>query len=406
MCAMKRILFVDDEPKVLEGIQRMLRPMRHEWDMVFAQSGQEALSILAEQPADVVVSDMRMPRMDGVQLLTEVMRRYPQIVRIALSGYSEREMILRAVGPTHQYLAKPCDPELLKSVVARAGALRAVLSKNALRQVVSQMQSLPSLPQLYIEMVEELRSPDASMKRVGEIVRKDVGMTAKVLQLVNSAFFGLQRDITDPSEAAKFLGLDTLQTLVLSVHVFSEFDRARATGLCIETLWNHSMATGTLAKRISAAEGCDAKACEHALMAGLLHDAGKLVLAANLPDEYRQAMGTARDAAVAHWEAEEQILGTTHAETGAYLLGLWGLPDPIVEALAFHHRPNECLVTSFTPLTAVHVANALEHEADSAAEDRDAGPLDTDYLARIGLGERLAAWRELHQTLVQEETNQ
>ncbi len=402
---MKRILCVDDEPKVLEGIQRMLRSMRHEWDMVFAQSGQDALSILAEQPADVVISDMRMPGMDGVQLLTEVMQRYPQIVRIALSGHSEREMNLRAVGPTHQYLAKPCDPELMKNVVARACALRGVLSKDALREAVSQMQSLPSLPQRYIEMVEELRSPDASMRRVGAIVRKDVGMTAKVLQLVNSAFFGLGRHITDPSEAAKFIGLDTLQALVLSVHVFSEFDHARATGLRLEKLWNHSMATGTLAKRIAAAEGCEAKLCDHALMAGILHDAGKLVLAANLPDEYGQAMAKARDTAVATWEAEEQIFGTTHAEAGAYLLGLWGLPDPIVEALAFHHRPNECLATTFTPLTAVHVANALVHEADSAAEDRDPSRLDTDYLAQTGLADRLSAWRESFQTLVQEETS-
>ncbi|MFH1749252.1 MAG: response regulator [Planctomycetota bacterium] len=399
---MKRILFVDDEPKVLEGIQRMLRPMRHEWDTVFAQNGREALGILTEQPVDVVVSDMRMPGMDGVQLLTEVMRRYPQIIRIALSGHSEREMILRAVGPTHQYLAKPCDPEMLRSAVARAVALRGVLSKDALRQAVSQMQSLPSLPQLYVEMVEELRSPDASMKRAGEIIGKDMGMTAKVLQLVNSAFFSLPRHVTGPSEAAALLGLDTLQTLILSVQVFSQLDHARATGLCIETLWNHSMATGTLAKRICAAESCEAKACDHALMAGLLHDAGKLVLAANLPDEYRQALGLARDAAVAHWEAEEQILGTTHAEAGAYLLGLWGLPDPIVEALAFHHCPNECVADTFTPLTAVHVANALEHEADNASEDHDTSRLDTDYLARIGLAERLSVWRKLQQAVLQE----
>lgn len=403
---MKRILFVDDEPKVLQGIQRMLRSMRHEWDMVFAQSGQEALGILAEQPADVVVSDMRMPGMDGVQFLTEVRRRYPETVRIALSGHSEREMILRAVGPTHQYLAKPCDPELLKSVVARAVALRGVLSKETLRQAVAQMQSLPSLPQVYVEMVEELRSPDASIKKVGELIGKDLGMTAKVLQLVNSAFFGLRRHVTGPSEAAALLGLDTLQALVLSVQVFAQLDHARATGLCVETLWNHSMATGTLAKRISAAEGCEARVCDHALMAGLLHDAGKLVLAANLPDEYRRALAVARDAAVAQREAEERIFGTTHAEAGAYLLGLWGLPDPIVEALAFHHCPNECLADTFTPLTAVHVANALEHEADHVAEDRDASPLDSDYLARIGLAERLPVWRELYQSLLQEGTTE
>ena len=398
----KRILFVDDEPKALEGIQRVLRPMRHEWEMVFVPSGQEALATLADKPFDVVVSDMHMPGMDGVQLLTEVMKRYPEIVRIALSGHSERELLLRAVGPIHQYLAKPCDPESLKSAVARASALRGVLSNDALRQAVLQMQSLPSLPQRYLEIVEELRSPNASMKRVAEIIRKDVGMTAKVLQLVNSAFFGLQRHISDPSEAAILLGVDTLQSLVLLAQVFSRFDQARATGLCIETLWNHSMATGILAKQVSVAEGCEAKVCDYALMAGLLHDAGKLVFAANLPKQYRQALDMARDEALAEWQAEQRVFGTTHAEAGAYLLALWGLPDPIVEALAFHHCPSKCLTTTFTPLTAVHVANALEHGADDAGEAPDMNRLDTDYLARIGLAERLSAWRELCRPAVQE----
>jgi len=399
---MKRILFVDDEPKVLEGIQRMLRPMRHEWQMAFAHSGPEALDILAERPFDVVVSDMRMPGMDGGELLTEVMRRYPETVRIVLSGYSAKETVLRSVGPTHQYLAKPCDAETLKRVIARAYALRGVLSSGTLRQTVSQIRSLPSLPRLYVELVNELQSPDASMKRVGQIIGKDVGMTAKVLQLVNSAFFGLRRHVSDPSQAAGLLGLDTIQALVLSIQVFSQFDGARATGLCLDTLWNHSAATGTLAKSICAAEDCETSACDHALMAGLLHDAGKLVLAANLPERYGQVLVLARDEAVAEWEAERQVFGTTHAEVGAYLLGLWGLPNPIVEALAFHHCPNEYIETTFAPLTAVHVADALEHGPDAAAAGRDVSRLDIDYLARIGLAERLPAWRELHQAVLQE----
>ncbi len=402
----KNILFVDDDPNVLDGLRRMLHPMRKEWEMAFAPGGEQALAALAEKRFDVVVSDMRMPGMDGAQLLTEVMRRYPETVRIALSGHSERDLLLRAVGPTHQYLAKPCDPELLKSVVARAGTLREVLSKDALRQVVSQMQSLPSLPQLYLEIVKELRSPDASIKRVGAIISKDMAMTAKVLQLVNSAFFGLQRHIADAREAATFLGIATLQTLVLSADVFSQFDHARAAGLCIETLWNHSMATGTLAKQIAVAEGCEAKGCDHALMAGLLHDAGKLVFAGNLPEQYRQALDMARDEALAEWQAEQRVFGTTHAETGAYLLGLWGLPDPIVESLAFHHCPNQCPATTFTPLTAVHVASALEHESTNSEEDPMASRLDAEYLVRLGLADRLPAWRDLCADITQGETAQ
>ena len=399
---MKRILFVDDEPKVLDGLRRMLRPMRHEWEMAFAPGGEEALAALAEKHFDVVVSDMRMPGMDGAQLLSEVKQRYPGIVRIVLSGHSERETVLRSVGPAHQYLAKPCDPKQLRNVITRACALRDLLSEDSLRELVSQMSTIPSLPETYTEIVEELQSPNASMKKVGEIVSKDMGMTAKVLQLVNSAFFGLRHHVSTPSQAASFLGVDTLKSLVLSVHIFSQLDNIKIEGFCLDRLWNHSAATGALAKRIAAAEGCAEQLRDHALMAGLLHDAGKLIIAANLPERYSDVLASVESEGLKLWEAERQILTNTHAEVGAYLLGLWGLPDPIVEAVAFHHNPSRCLGDEFAPLTAVHAANALEHEQSSVENDPDANRLDTEYLGQLGLAERLPVWRDLCMETVQE----
>ena len=354
---MKRILFVDDELNVLDGLRRMLRPMRNEWELAFASGGREALTMLAESHFDVVVSDMRMPDMDGAQLLSEVKQRYPQVIRIVLSGHSEEEAILRSVGPTHQYLAKPCDPEQLRNVIGRACALHELLGEDSLRELVSQMTTIPSLPATYTEIVAELQSPDASIKRIGEIVSKDVGMTAKILQLVNSAFFGLRRHVSDPSQAASFLGVDTLKSLVLSVHIFSQLQDAKIEGFCLETLWDHSAATGALAKRIAASAGDDVEGLrDHSLMAGLLHDAGKLVIAANLPGKYASVLAVAEREQHELWVAEREILKNTHAEVGAYLLGLWGLPDPIVEAVAFHHNPRRCLGDGFTPLTAVHAA--------------------------------------------------
>ena len=391
----KRILFVDDEPKVLRGLQRMLYSKEDEWEMAFAESGQEALDLLAEQPFDVIVSDMRMPGMDGAQLLNEVLRRYPQIVRIVLSGHSERELVLRSVGATHQYLAKPCDPERLQRVVARACALRELLADESFRSIVSQMNTIPSLPQLYIDVMQELQAPEGSIKKVGEIISRDVGMTAKVLQIVNSAFFGLPRHVSDPSHAASLLGLDTLKALILSAHVFSQLNEASAKGLCFDTLWNHSIATGTLAKRIASAENCEVQVCDHTLIAGLLHDTGKLLLAVNLPDRYRKMWSLSEKGTMTSLDAERQVFGTTHAEVGAYLFGLWGLPAPIVEAVAFHHCPDRCVATTFTPLTAVHVADALEHEQDGAGKPSEAPQLATEYLARLGLLERVSTWQEL-----------
>ena len=403
MCAMKRILFVDDEPNVLDGLRRMLRPMRKEWEMAFAPGGEEALDALAEKHFDVVVSDMRMPGMDGAQLLTEVKQRHPEIVRIVLSGHSEKETVLRSVGPAHQYLAKPCDPEQLRKIITQACALRDLLSEDSLRMLVSQMSTIPSLPKIYSEIIEELQLPEASIKRVGEIVSKDVGMTAKVLQLVNSAFFGLRHHVSSPSQAASFLGVDTLKALALSVHIFSQLDDDKIEGFCLDGLWNHSVVTGTLARRIADAEGCAKQLCDHALMAGLLHDVGKLVIAANLPERYRAVFASVKGEGLELWEAERRILRNTHAEVGAYLLGLWGLPDPIVEAIAFHHNPSAHLGGEFTALTAVHAANALEHETEDAAEQQCEGRLDADYLTQINRANRLPAWRELSAAIMQQE---
>lgn len=387
----KKILFVDDELNVLDGLRRMLRSMRDEWVMGFAASGPEALEILERAPFDVVVSDMRMPGMDGAKLLSEVMRRYPEIIRIVLSGHSDEETILRSVGPAHQYLSKPCDAEVLKTTVGRACALRDLLNDDTLKRLVSRLDSLPSLPSLYVELMEELRSGKASMARIGEIISKDIGMTAKVLQLVNSAFFGLPRHVSSPTEAVVLLGIDTVKALVLSVHVFSQFEPAQLHTFSISELQRHSLATAARARSLTEVENLEPMLRDHAFMAGLLHDAGKLILAANLPDPYSEVIQRASAEKLPLHEAEHRVLGVSHAEVGASLLGIWGIPDPIVEAVAFHHQPVACPHRSFSPLTAVHVANALEHR-DS--DRHEAGSeLDLDYLNNLGLSERLDSWR-------------
>lgn len=391
----RRILFVDDEPNVLDGLRRMLRPMCRQWDMTFAQSGQEALEALAKRSFDVVVSDMRMPEIDGAELLTEIRRRHPQMVRIVLSGYSSEGMALRLVGTAHQYVAKPCDPERLKEIINRAFALRELLHDESLKQLLSCVKSLPSLPSLYAEVIEELRNPDASISKVAEIVSKDPGMTAKILQLVNSAFFGLPRHVSSPAQAAALLGVDTIQALVLSVNIFSAFKESDIHGFELESLWTHSTETAALAKRIAMAQTAKRETVGDALTAALLHDIGKLVLAQNLPTLCQEAMTRAHENEVAHLETEREVFGATHGEVGAYLLGLWGLPDPIVEAVAFHHQPAKAMGKSFSPLTAVHVANALEHDRHAEHRENKLNQLDINYLASVGLTDRIPAWRDI-----------
>ena len=393
---MKRsILFVDDEPMVLAGLQRMLRPMRGEWEMAFANSGAEALTAMDKLAFDLIVSDMRMPGMNGAQLLKEVARRHPQVARFILSGQADPDLTLECIGTAHQFLSKPCEPDTLKTAVTRTFAVDALLTCPALRAIVSQLTTVPSLPSLYNQIMKQLASPEASIETIGETIARDPGMTAKVLQFVNSAFFGSRRRMSNPTEAALLLGLETIKTLVLWIHVFSDYSARPLAGFSIEVLSTHCLATGLLARSIARAEGGESRVQEEAMTAGLLHDIGRLVLATNRPDLHQQVAAAAAGQSIPWWEAELSVLGTTHAQMGAYLLGLWGLPFDIVEAVAMHHCPQTCGNSHFSPLTAVHVANALLHQREDPPGGASLPLPDLVYLDALGLAGRLEHWQTL-----------
>ena len=390
---MKVLLFVDDEARVLQGLQRQLRNMRDEWNMNFLDGGRKALEFMAARPVDVLISDMMMPEMDGAELLTEVSKRHPHTVRIVLSGHAEREAVLRLVGPAHQYLSKPCDAEELRASIARAFALRDLLSNERLKQLATRIKSLPTLPALYQRLTDELRKDDASMEQIGEIISHDIGMTSKILQLVNSAFFGLPQPISSPGDAVMYLGLSTVRALVLSLQVFSQFKNPQLEGFSLEALANHCWTTAVLARRIARAESGDTKMMDQCFLAGLLHDIGRIILADGLPEQYAKVWNEAHEKHLLVWQAEQSEFGATHADVGAYLLGLWGLPNPVVEAVALQHSPALCVTTGFSPLAAVHVASAFAHEKEGSPTELI--HIEMDYLTKLGLADRIADWREV-----------
>ncbi len=399
----RRILFVDDETLLLKGLQRMLRSMRHEWEMRFVTDGRAALDLINKEPFDAVITDMQMPGMNGVQLLEKVMQNHPDIVRIILSGQLDQEMILKTVRSAHQHLSKPCDAELMKSTLAQAFALRDLLADEKIQKLVSRIESLPSLPSLYVEIMEELQSANTSFKKVGEIIGKDVGMTAKILQMVNSAFFGLRRQISNPQDAVGYLGFETIKSLILSAKIFSQFDQKKLPGFSLDGLWNHSMLTGTFAKIVAEMEGQTKEVIDDAYMVGLLHDLGKLVLAQNLSDSYQKARDAALNESRALWEVEYEMLGATHAEIAAYLMGLWGIKYPVVEAIAFHHTPAKGSARMGI-LTIVHSANALAHEVGST-ETPIPARLDDSYLEDKEIMQRFPAWQSACQEHIQQGEN-
>lgn len=387
-----RVLFVDDEPNVLSGLRRILRSQRNEWDMSFAEGGQTALDAMGETPCDVIVSDMKMPGMDGAELLSRIQQKYPSTIRIALSGETDTHMIYRCVQHAHQYLAKPCDADALVSAVKRAFKLRDLVHDDKLEAVVADMTSLPSMPEQYEKIMQEMQSEDPSLQRIGEIIETDVAMSAKILQLVNSAFFGLARHLSSPAEAAMYLGVDVLKSLVLTSGVFSQFEDASVDAGAVKKIWDHSIEVGALAKEIAASHCEKSLISDYALMGGLLADVGKLVFALNFPERFTEIARRVSDEAHRDFEIERELIGHAHGDVGAYLVGLWGLPNPVVECVAYNHSPIVCVGSGFTALTAVHAADAIVC-ADGKA---DMPNLDQSYIEQLGFAEKIPDWIQLY----------
>lgn len=392
----KRILFVDDDAMVLSGLERSLRAMRREWDMQFVLGGREAMEAMARAPFDVVISDMRMPGMDGAELLERVKKQFPQTVRMVLSGQSDRDTIFRSTKPTHQYFSKPCEVEELRQKLIRVLALRDVLDNPKLKQLVSQVEAVPSLPSLCQALRNVLASPSPSLDAVADIVVQDMGMSAKLLQLVNSAFLGVAASESDPRKAVSIIGIENLGALVL-LHLFSELSIPLVARL--QGIWTHSRATATFARAIARAEGLAENLAQDAFTSGLLHDIGQVLLAATCGEEYEAAVELAvaeRSPLVA---SEQGVFGTTHAQVGAYLLGLWGLPDAVVEAVAWHHAPAQAHPASFSPLIAVHVADFFDRQLHPSRLGLSYDAIDEPLLATLGIADRLPVWKDKCQQL-------
>lgn len=389
---MTRVLFVDDERRILDGLRRQLRSLRTDWSFAFSDSGPAALGLMDEEPFDVVVSDMKMPGMDGAELLRRVSVTHPHTVRIVLSGHADREAILKAVGPAHQYLAKPCDADQLRETISKACALRRILGNDALLAVVSQIETLPSLPGLYVEVREALQNERASRPQIAKIISSDIGMSAQLLKVANSAFFGTKRSISDVSSALAYLGLDTVQALVLTAGVFRQFEGQARDLMSLETIWAHSLRTARLASALARAEGFDARRVDGAFASAILHDVGKVVLLSGLPDEYAEVLAIQASEGCTTAEAERRIFGTSHGEVGGYLMGIWGLPDSILEGVAYHLHPNDFPLDEISHVTLVHVADAYAHDPWEGDPGDTRPCLDHAYLDRIGVRGRLADW--------------
>ena len=351
-----RILFVDDESSVLSAIRRALYLKRDQWEMVFAESGREALALLEKKRVDIVISDMRMPEMDGARLLLEIRQHHPDTIRMVLSGQADREQILRCVKLAHRYFTKPCAPDELAQSIDELISWKQKVVSAKVKELASCVSFVPSSIESITALLEELEKSSPDIGVVRNLICHDVGMSVKLIQLVSSSFFGDRQVIYDPGKAATLLGMDLLKQLVLEAEIFAEGD---AMGRRIANFGQQAVEMAYNAKEIAQIRHGDIELQEQAFLGGLLTNVGKMIMIYYAPERYQEVLDQVSDQCINLVDAERQVFGLTHTEVGGYILSLWGLPEKVIEAVYYYKEPAKFDRTGFHPVTAVFLADTI-----------------------------------------------
>jgi HD-like signal output (HDOD) protein len=386
---MKKVLFVDDEPQVLHGLRVSLYGRRKEWDMHFAAGGAQAMELMLASRFDVLVTDLRMPGVDGTTLVAWTRAHSPDTIRIVLSGYADEEQSRQLVSIAHRYLSKPCEPMQLEDCIARCLTTQAFIQSDKLRTKLGSVGTLPPMPATFAALQLALADPTTDSSKIAAIIRKDTAISAKVLQACNSAFFRLPRRVVSIQQAVSYLGLSTVRSMVLSAELFSAGQSVCA-AIDLAQMQRHALGVAAIARSLMG----DTVRAEEAFLAGLLHDVGFLLLGRLLKDEMQLVL-EASAAGLPLAEAEREFVGVDHGTAGAYLLGLWGLPFEVVEAVAQHEETVPIARASPDAASAIRIAHTLLsaiRPADVPSYEKSTAIMDDDQLRRSGV---LSSWESL-----------
>ncbi|HEX7862482.1 MAG TPA: response regulator [Verrucomicrobiae bacterium] len=390
-----RILVLIDDAAALAHAEPLFSQLPDRWKVHVTQTAENALSLLDQVQFEVIFVDLKAGPFASVQFLHQVWMKHPSTIRFLLSDNMAPDlMVTCALGP-HQVLLKPVDAQGVKNALERAQLIDRLFQHKDVQALVSRIRTFPTRPTIYVEVIKELRSSTASAQTVGELVSRDLAISTKLLQITNSAFFGFNRPVTQPGDAVLLLGMETTASLVLGIEAFSRLDNVKLKYFSTDQIWKHCQIVATAARDIAEFVTHDKELAHDAYTAALLHDIGKLALAVNLDEAYRDALNMGRQKNLPAFEVERQAFGATHAEAGAYLLSLWGLPASVIEAVASHHLPARELSSEFNPLTAVHLANALENAITKQAATGQEPKLDLDYPTELRVIEQLDTFREI-----------
>lgn len=394
MGSSKNILFIDGDRAQLQALKKMVTPMQKRWKINFAGTAEEVLDQLMIRPFDIVATELTIDGFENNELLTEIKSRQPGSIRFITSESIKPENFMQYINFAHQFITKPYLPSELFSKIKKCMRLKDIFLNERASKAIASIEELPTMPDLYFKLEKELKKEDVYISAIGRMIGEDVSMTAGILKIVNSPFFGLFSRVSNPEQAVTLLGLDALKGMVLGMHMFNS-SGAEKVDFSLEDLGEHCQYTGLLARSIIKAEGGNSELAEHTFLAGFMHDIGKLVLSTSYTDEYKAILNFVREANIPIQEAEKDILGFTHAEVGAYLLAIWGFNEEVVEAVYCHHEPSKLGSNDLSPAVAVHVANSFDHELRVNNADYAPHLLDAEWLEQHDFSPKLVKWLQV-----------
>lgn len=389
----KNILLVDEDILILKALKRSLRQFNDQWTVSYAQNPHEALEKLELGSIDVLITEVHLSTADGEHFLRSFLIKHPNAARIILTGYTAADAIFKFAGLAHQLLAKPWSDRTLIETIQRADLISRMLSDKKLKRTLNMIENFPSIPSVYLELSQKLKAGEPSLQEIGEIVIRDPSLVIKLLQIVNSPYYGLPMPVTDPQKAVALLGLDVVKGFVLTSGLFNQYEKKKIANFKIDALWQHSLKTANIVRQIAKNERLDKEISEASFIASLLHDVGKIIVASNFPDEFKEICRRSESEGAPYWHIEQQVLGATHAEIGAYILGLWGLPLAVIQAVHEHHHPELSGPAGINQTTLVHIANAIEKTPviNSGEVPVDINPA---YIQDLHLKECIAKWQK------------
>ena len=362
-----RILCVHDDPTMLERFRRALLERERDWQVRLERTSDDGMEAFRSWLPDAVITAVRPPVVDGVDMLMRVRDDRSEVIRIAIGDATLNDTALRTLKIAHRVVPETISPADFVESLRRALLLRDIVSPAPLRKLLGELGSLPGVPHVYSELTRRLEDPSVSVVELADLVSEDVGLATQVLRMANSAYFGRERSVTGLTDASARLGTRLLRSLVLTAELYGGFAMPPSYAGRMEEFQRHS----ALVARIASSLEPRAAWKDDAFSAGLLHDVGKLVLMSRISERYEaieeEAMASGREL----FDVEEEQLGAHHGSIGACLLGMWGLPSTILEAVHGHHAHSLEIQQRLNPSRAVALADRLAHDVTDSAEVRE-----------------------------------